>query len=188
MTTREQCENVVNAADRGKVQLPFDGGGEWLALRYVDCCRSLRRFDLAAKMVDLIGTLPGPLPSDVRKAVKAHRAAIAAENSEFAIDDGTNNPGLEETATTAAPLGIPPIWIRGWNFAGAMTRYLASGRKRCTRKQIDKRLAICQACPHLVNDHCRKCGCACNEENKLMNKLALASSRCPIGKWNPETK
>jgi len=77
----------------------------------------------------------------------------------------------------------PPLWIRGWNFANAMARHAASGFTRCSNATIEERLAVCQACPHLVDHHCQLCGCACIADNQLMNKLALASETCPLGKW-----
>jgi hypothetical protein len=81
------------------------------------------------------------------------------------------------------PSDLPPFMIRGLNFAWAMARWAGSGFKMCSKKQISNRLAICQACPELVDGHCQKCGCACIEENILTNKLALKSESCPIGKW-----
>lgn len=78
---------------------------------------------------------------------------------------------------------LPPLLIRGLNFAQAMARHAASGFKRCSKKQISERLEICQSCPHLQDNHCSLCGCACIAENQLMNKLALASEKCPLGKW-----
>lgn len=47
------------------------------------------------------------------------------------------------------------------------------------QETIDARLAICQQCPHLQNDHCVKCGCACGGGKKYLNKLAHKSSECP---------
>ena len=78
---------------------------------------------------------------------------------------------------------LPPLWIRGWNFANAMARHAASGFTRCSNTTIEERLAVCQVCPHLVDHHCQLCGCACIADNQLMNKLALASETCPLGKW-----
>jgi hypothetical protein len=77
----------------------------------------------------------------------------------------------------------PALVIRGWNFAKAIARWTLAGLPRRSQAEIEERLAICQACPHLQNDHCQKCGCACVEQNRLMNKLALATERCPLGKW-----
>ncbi len=83
-----------------------------------------------------------------------------------------------------APAEVPPsLLIRGWNFTAAMTRWTLAGMPRRTQAEIDERLAICQACPFLQNNHCTKCGCACVEQNRLINKLALATERCPEGKW-----
>lgn len=84
------------------------------------------------------------------------------------------------TATADPP---PSILIRGWNFTAAMTRWTLAGLPRRTQAEIDERLAICQACPFLQNNHCTKCGCACVEQNRLINKLALATEKCPVGKW-----
>ena len=76
-----------------------------------------------------------------------------------------------------------PLIIRGLNFASAMLRWASSGMPRRTQAEIDERLAICQACPNFVDNHCRVCGCACVETNQLINKLALATEECPLGKW-----
>lgn len=98
-------------------------------------------------------------------------------NSETSSTGAAITEGRDGSAT------LPPLLIRGWNFANAMARHIASGLKRCSKKQINERLAICQVCPNLVDNHCKLCGCACVAENQLMNKLALASEKCPIGKW-----
>lgn len=78
----------------------------------------------------------------------------------------------------------PSILIRGWNFTSAMARWAVAGMPRRTQAQIEQRLAICQGCPHFHDNQCMKCGCACVEKNRLINKLALATEKCPIGKWD----
>lgn len=78
----------------------------------------------------------------------------------------------------------PSIFERGFNFARAIANWAAGGFKTRTEEQINERLAICRACPELVNDHCQKCGCACAEANRLINKLALATEKCPLGNPN----
>lgn len=42
-----------------------------------------------------------------------------------------------------------------------------------------ERLAICKACPELIQatTQCKKCGCLMNAKTKLPN------AECPIGKW-----
>lgn len=74
--------------------------------------------------------------------------------------------------------------IRGWNFAAAMARWMADGMPMRTVAEIDERVAICQACPELSDGVCRQCGCQCNERQRITNKLALKTERCPIGKWS----
>ena len=81
------------------------------------------------------------------------------------------------------PAEPPSLLIRGWNFAAAMARWTLAGLPRRTQAEIDERLAICQTCEFLRNDHCTQCGCACVEQNRLINKLALATETCPLDKW-----
>lgn len=83
----------------------------------------------------------------------------------------------------APSASLPPLVVRGLNFARALARWAAAGFATRSQDTIAERLAICQECPHFVKNHCAKCGCACVEKNRLMNKLALASEKCPIGKW-----
>ncbi len=80
---------------------------------------------------------------------------------------------------------VPPsLLIRGWNFATAIARWTAAGRPMRSKPEIEARLAVCQACPELTPDSvCRRCGCQCQETERVMNKLALATEKCPLGKW-----
>lgn len=78
----------------------------------------------------------------------------------------------------------PWLLIRGWNFTQALARWALAGLPRRSQAEIDARLAICQSCEFLKNDRCVKCGCACVERNRLINKLALATEKCPLGKWD----
>lgn len=92
-------------------------------------------------------------------------------------------PQTEPRPAKRPPKVGPSMLIRGWNFATAMARWTAAGMPRRTESQIAERLAICQGCSHLQADHCALCGCACVEQNRLINKLALATETCPLGKW-----
>jgi len=151
------CKALTEAAEMIRGTNPCINTEESLsrAMGVVDCCRAEGREDLAVDLADKIAAFPLAKEGHVAIRLKVFR-------------DGTQ---------------MPPILILGWNFAGAMVRWAGSGFKRCPKKQISERLAICQSCPHLVDNHCQLCGCACIETNQLMNKLALASEACPLGKW-----
>jgi len=113
-------------------------------------------------------------------------------NEASGIDvDGPNGINAYRISIGVGPLHapvmppVPPsLVIRGWNFAAAMARWTLAGMPRRTQEEIDERLAICQACDFLQNDHCTKCGCACVESNRLINKLSLSTENCPDGKWS----
>lgn len=77
----------------------------------------------------------------------------------------------------------PNIFQKGFNFAVAMAKWTTNGFPTRTEEEINARLAICRQCPELMNDHCKKCGCACTESNRMINKLLLATEKCPLGKW-----
>lgn len=79
---------------------------------------------------------------------------------------------------------LPPLIIQGWNFASAMAHWAANGFKMRSKGEIAKRLAICQSCEFLQNQTCIKCGCPCNANQQVMNKLALSTEVCPEGKWS----
>ena len=111
-----------------------------------------------------------PLPIDKVNRFRQRRNLLPIE--------GTDSNVVE---SHTAPL--PPLLIRGLNFAAAMARWAGSGFPIRSQQQIDERLAICQACPNLQQNHCSLCGCACVENQQLMNKLAIATEKCPIGKW-----
>lgn len=78
----------------------------------------------------------------------------------------------------------PPFVEKAVNFISSMARWMASGFKVVDEVALAGRLAICQSCPYwggttggdLVSSRCGKCGCS-------GLKLALATSKCPIGKW-----
>ena len=77
------------------------------------------------------------------------------------------------------------IPLRPLTFAKALGKHLLDGLKKCTDKEIEARLAICQDCPHFQGNVCGKCGCPLSRERKFRNKLAWRSESCPVGKWPP---
>src|SRR5262245_27907966 len=69
------------------------------------------------------------------------------------------------------------------SFAVAMGRHAVSGWRYGTPEEIGDRFTICLACDQYNGELCLACGCHCNSQSKLLNKLALALERCPLGKW-----
>jgi hypothetical protein len=64
-------------------------------------------------------------------------------------------------------------------FAVAVAHHLADGCRATLPEVQAERKAICEACPNLdrAGDRCLLCGCHLNA------KRAMASERCPEGKW-----
>lgn len=124
------------------------------------------------------------LPLHKQEICRGHRIDLSLEQVNAYRMKWGLKPLVKLSAQSPASYEQPSLMIRGWNFAAAMARWTLAGMPRRTQNEIDERLAICQACPFLQNDHCTKCGCACVESNRLMNKLSLATEKCPEGKWS----
>ena len=68
------------------------------------------------------------------------------------------------------------------DFAGSMFRWSAAGFAVTDRAGFDRRMEVCQACPHwdgaarLGLGRCRACGCT-------RFKPWLATEQCPDGRW-----
>lgn len=83
---------------------------------------------------------------------------------------------------TNEPARSSGILQRVASFAGVMLDTAKRGRL-LSEPEIAERLAICQACEYFTGKGCSKCGCACNSERKLMNKIAHHAAECPLKKW-----
>ena len=75
------------------------------------------------------------------------------------------------------------------NYATATARWVASGTPVRSEEEILVILNICESCDlyDKAQQRCTKCGCnANNGRSALWNKLAMATERCPLGKWGDE--
>jgi len=73
----------------------------------------------------------------------------------------------------------PSIIEMAGNFVSAMVEAAKDGFAQASEEEVQKRKAICEACPlyDLEQKRCTVCGCG-------QGKLALASSECPKGFWS----
>jgi len=90
---------------------------------------------------------------------------------------------------TIASQGVPVSAIRQqsrWRvvrFAQALWKHAGDWFRKCSRKEIEQRLAICRQCDQFSGTACVRCGCPVNLEKRFRNKLAWRSESCPLGKW-----
>ena len=77
----------------------------------------------------------------------------------------------------------PGLLRQAWNYSAAVTAWMLAGSPTRSQAEIDRLLAVCQACPHFASGarpHCRLCGCSLNSApDGLMNKIAMATESCP---------
>lgn len=181
------CLKELEAYTAGSYVVPVKSPRDvWAAFVMAECFRRNNRFDTASKFIDAISE-SGIAKDDesTLSAVSRHKKKLdALDNSPISDDLIAQSPPKIKLNHATPPASSPPSLLKqGFNFAWAITNWAASGFKTRNEDAINERLAICRACPELVNDQCQKCGCACVESNRLINKLALATEKCPLGKW-----
>lgn len=87
---------------------------------------------------------------------------------------------------------FPDLIEQGINITQEVLKWVLQGRPMRTQKDIeyifDKH---CSECPFLAKETdtsgvCKLCGCAIRKDNSLINKLALATTKCPDNppKWD----
>lgn len=181
------CEETLKTdvkASIAEVGLPAITG----AFFVVECKRRSGDFEGASSILSIIESSGLVNDKSLMTIINRHKNLIELRDSSLlpyneispldSVHENDNSSSVIEKNNS-----VSSFFVLGWNFARAMARHAASGFTRCTEQQIESRLAICKSCENLVNDHCRLCGCACKAENQLINKLALVSEKCPIGKW-----
>jgi hypothetical protein len=85
------------------------------------------------------------------------------------------------------PPPLPSIGTQGLRFARAMARQarakLVGAPTRVSEETQKARLEICRApCEFYRDERCRHKDCGCRLGG-ILNKTAMATERCPIGKW-----
>ena len=77
----------------------------------------------------------------------------------------------------------PSVIVRGLNFGWSLLNWAASGFPTRTKEEIEERLKICEPCEFFDNGVCTECGCGCNSNALILNKISLKTEVCPKGKW-----
>lgn len=142
-----------------------------------------------------------PMPNDNSKYICVNCGSVFDESNKFGnicpiiIDKlamDPNMPSVRLDKTTVVSQDGKNEEFNWWDTS--VVPYVPSQkhseqeiRKQCSQEQIEKRLAICQACPFYENNTCLKCGCSLSRDRVYMNKLNWADQSCPIGKWGPES-
>jgi glycosyltransferase involved in cell wall biosynthesis len=110
-----------------------------------------------------------------------------------AINRFENNGGMLVLSRLPEDRDVPPgVAEKVANFSWSMLEHFAKGGKQASEATVKHRLELCLLCKHRVVGNCGVCGCP------LEKKLALATSRCPLGdakyakygepaKWEAET-
>ncbi len=100
--------------------------------------------------------------------------------------------GLPLAGPETVRLNVPGAARRATSFAAETARWAAAGRPRRSEDRIAAIFAICRGCPLYLGDDtagtCRACGCGLKAGGGITNKIAMATTRCPVGKWEAESE
>ncbi len=84
----------------------------------------------------------------------------------------------------------PSIVEQALNYGKDTLKHIANGSPYRSKTAIDVIFTeLCQPCEHFeqgpVFDYgrCKECGCLLKRTGRQRNKIARATSKCPIGKW-----
>jgi hypothetical protein len=113
------------------------------------------------------------------------------------IDTATGNKWREQKDG-------PGTFRKAVNFSAATIKHVRKGRPRVSQDVIEKRFAVCSDCPdglfvelgkdrlpkrlHVVEGvvgtcRDRRCGCYIHASEAFPNKLAWATTKCPMEHW-----
>jgi hypothetical protein len=111
----------------------------------------------------------------------------------YLLDKESRSGAIVTTPSTVPPPvpvqkvpATPSIFVKAIRFLKAGVRYVAAGLPIITEEAYAKRRSICDACEYRTkNDTCGHPDCGCRLKG-LVNKLQLATEKCPAKKWGQE--
>jgi len=70
------------------------------------------------------------------------------------------------------------------HYAAALARWTKAGFPRREQTEVERIEAeLCKPCEQYKNGRCGRCGCNVNASMALVNKIAMGTEKCPLGKW-----
>lgn len=127
-------------------------------------------------------------PHQCRKSADLQRLCSTSPAARLSWQRG-NGPGQGVAIPRPAPVPEKPVAPKEWSwrslkhFYRALVKHARDWFRKCSRKEIQARLAICETCDQYTGTACAQCGCRVNLEKRFRNKLAWRSESCPLGKW-----
>ncbi len=89
-----------------------------------------------------------------------------------------------QSKESARQLGVP--WKMAKSYAGALLRWHKAGYPTRTQGEVDRiHEEHCKPCENNIKGRCKLCGCNVNRGMALLNKIKMATEKCPVKKWEP---
>jgi len=84
----------------------------------------------------------------------------------------------------------PNVFNQAYHYTQALSRWLKMGRPVRSEEEIMKILeTYCKPCEAYEKGGCQSCGCRVNLATTApLNKIAMATEKCPLGKWGENEK
>lgn len=95
------------------------------------------------------------------------------------IEETTICPQSDDCVDTTDMPSLMDMAKNLMNDSGKIVSNALKGNQTLVSNSIrEHRWDICQTCPELKDDRCKQCGCF------MKVKVAFATSKCPLDKWN----
>ena len=84
----------------------------------------------------------------------------------------------------------PNFFHRAYRYTRALSRWIKAGRPPRDDAEIERIFGTyCESCEAYTKGTCCHCGCRVNLLNAApLNKIAMATEECPLGKWEKTNK
>ncbi|GIW59011.1 MAG: hypothetical protein KatS3mg087_0077 [Patescibacteria group bacterium] len=86
---------------------------------------------------------------------------------------------------------MPSLKVTGTNFLKSLWRHIKTGAQVVSKEVLEKRLAKCEVCPHLLvkdgKSRCSICGCYLIDGPGGIGKAVWKYEECPLGYWSADT-
>lgn len=114
---------------------------------------------------------------------KAYEVIIADKSCGTKNYKPTSEKSTKKAATPGSPAKPPGLFNQIKSFGKALVGHAASGFKKVSEEEYNRRISICESCEHYIKEEERCDVCRC----KMTVKCNWSSSSCPLKppKWSP---
>jgi ribosomal protein L37E len=125
----------------------------------------------------------------IREDAWHHKCKVCGKEEVLTTEKWFTPCGIQLN-TQGTTVAAPGLARKAVSVASELARWTAAGSPRRSEERVRELFAICRECPLYQGDEhtgiCRACGCGLSPARYVTNKIMMATTRCPVGKWEAE--